>query len=58
LPVAEKNRLSWRTSVKKVALSVTLKAKLGKEEEVAAFLAGALSLVAQELDDYLVRLPD
>jgi quinol monooxygenase YgiN len=34
--------------VKKVALSVTLKAKLGKEEEVAAFLAGALSLVAQE----------
>jgi quinol monooxygenase YgiN len=46
LPVAEKNRLSWRTSVKKVALSVTLKAKLGKEEEVTAFLAP--SLVAQE----------
>ena len=44
--------------MKKVAVSVTLKAKLGKEEEVAAFLAGALSLVAQELDDYLVRLPD
>jgi quinol monooxygenase YgiN len=33
--------------VKKVALSVSLKAKPGKEEEVAAFLAGALSLVAQ-----------
>ena len=30
------------------ALSVTLKAKPGKEEEVAAFLAGAESLVAQE----------
>jgi quinol monooxygenase YgiN len=35
--------------VKKVALSVTLKAKPGKEEEVAAFLVGALSLVAQEV---------
>ena len=34
--------------MKKVALSVTLKAKPGKEEEVAAFLAGAESLVAQE----------
>jgi quinol monooxygenase YgiN len=34
--------------VKKVALSVMLKAKPGKEEEVAAFLAGARSLVAQE----------
>ena len=34
--------------MKKVALSVSLKAKPGKEEEVAAFLAGALSLVAQE----------
>jgi quinol monooxygenase YgiN len=34
--------------VKKVALSVTLKAKPGKEDEVAAFLASAQSLVAQE----------
>ena len=34
--------------MKKVALSVSLKAKPGKEEEVGAFLAGALSLVAQE----------
>jgi quinol monooxygenase YgiN len=34
--------------VKKVALSVTLKAKPGKEEEVAGFLANAQSLVAQE----------
>lgn len=36
--------------MKKVALSVSLKAKPGKEEEeeVAAFLAGAQSLVAQE----------
>ena len=49
-PVADKNGLSWSTSVKKVALSVSLKAKPGKEEEeeVAAFLAGAQSLVAQE----------
>jgi quinol monooxygenase YgiN len=35
-------------SVKKVALSVTLKAKRGKEDAVAAFLATAQSLVAQE----------
>lgn len=34
--------------VKKVALSVTLKAKPGKEQEVAAFLTSAQSLVAQE----------
>jgi quinol monooxygenase YgiN len=34
--------------VKKVALSVTLKAKRGKEDAVAAFLATAQSLVAQE----------
>jgi quinol monooxygenase YgiN len=34
--------------MKKVALSVTLKAKLGREDEVAAFLASAQSLVAQE----------
>ena len=30
-PVADKNGLSWSTSVKKVALSVSLKAKPGKE---------------------------
>ena len=34
--------------MKKVALSVTLKAKRGKEDAVAAFLATAQSLVAQE----------
>jgi hypothetical protein len=47
-PVADRNRLSRSTSVKKVALSVTLKARPGKEEEVAAFLASAQSLVSQE----------
>jgi quinol monooxygenase YgiN len=47
-PFAEENGLSWRMSVNKVALSVTLKAKPGKEEAVAAFLASAQSLVAQE----------
>jgi quinol monooxygenase YgiN len=31
-----------------VALSVTLKAKPGKEEELGTFLAGAQALVAQE----------
>jgi quinol monooxygenase YgiN len=35
-------------SVKKVALSVRWKAKPGKEDAVAAFLASAQSLVSQE----------
>ena len=44
--------------MKKVALSVTLKAKPGKEEEVATFLAGAQSSRRPGgRNDYLVCLP-
>jgi hypothetical protein len=35
--------------VQAVGLSVALKAKTGKEEELGSFLAGARSLVAQEV---------
>ena len=40
-----------------VGLLALLKAKAGKEEEVAAFLTGALPLAEEESDDGLVRNP-